>query len=35
GSFSRTQLNQILDLAEAGIQELFVAQRQAISNSVV
>ncbi|NER04871.1 MAG: ribonuclease PH [Okeania sp. SIO3C4] len=35
GSFSRTQLNQILDLAEAGIQELFVAQRQAISNSVI
>ncbi|NET25336.1 ribonuclease PH [Okeania sp. SIO1I7] len=35
GSFSRTQLNQILDLAEAGIQELFVAQRQVISSSVV
>ncbi|GFZ90944.1 ribonuclease PH [Okeania sp. KiyG1] len=34
GSFSRTQLNQILDLAEAGIQELFVAQRQVISCSV-
>ncbi|MDJ0557278.1 MAG: ribonuclease PH [Microcoleaceae cyanobacterium MO_207.B10] len=31
GSFSRTQLNQILDLAEAGIQELFAAQRQIIS----
>ncbi len=31
GSFSRTQLNQILDLAEAGIQELFVAQSQVIS----
>ncbi|NEP79965.1 MAG: hypothetical protein F6K39_18425, partial [Okeania sp. SIO3B3] len=35
GSFSRTQLNQILDLAEAGIQELFVAQGQVISTSVV
>ncbi|NET16834.1 MAG: ribonuclease PH [Okeania sp. SIO1H6] len=34
GSFSRTQLNQIIDLAEAGIQELFVAQRQVISCSV-
>lgn len=34
GSFSRTQLNQILDLAEAGIQELFVAQRQVISYPV-
>ena len=31
GSFSRTQLNQILDLAEAGIEELFEAQRQVIS----
>ncbi|MGK7922005.1 MAG: ribonuclease PH [Trichodesmium sp.] len=30
GSFSRSQLNQILDLAEAGIEELFVAQRQVI-----
>lgn len=28
GSFSRAQLNQILDLAEKGIQELFLAQRQ-------
>lgn len=28
GSFSRAQLNQILDLAETGIQELFTAQRQ-------
>ncbi|MEM1171652.1 MAG: ribonuclease PH [Cyanobacteria bacterium P01_H01_bin.35] len=31
GSFSRTQLNQILDLAQLGIQELFVAQSQVIS----
>ncbi|MCL2926354.1 MAG: ribonuclease PH [Trichodesmium sp. MAG_R04] len=31
GSFSRTQLNQMLDLAEAGIKELLVAQRQVIS----
>lgn len=30
GSFSRSQLNQILDLAEKGIQEIFELQRQAI-----
>jgi ribonuclease PH len=30
GSFSRTQLNQIMDLAEKGIQELLAAQRQAL-----
>jgi ribonuclease PH len=30
GSFSRSQLNQILDLAETGIQELLEAQRQAL-----
>ena len=30
GSFSRNQLNQILDLAEKGIQDLFAAQRQAL-----
>jgi ribonuclease PH len=30
GSFSRSQLNQILDLAEIGIQELLEAQRQAL-----
>ena len=30
GSFSRTQLNQIMDFAEKGIQELLVAQRQAL-----
>lgn len=29
-SFTRSQLNQILDLAEKGIQELMVLQRQAI-----
>ena len=31
GSFSRAQLNQMLDLAEAGIKELWAAQRQVIS----
>ena len=30
GSFSRIQLNQIMDLAEKGIQDLFAAQRQAL-----
>lgn len=30
GSFSRTQLNQMIDFAEKGIQELLVAQRQAL-----
>jgi ribonuclease PH len=30
GSFTRTQLNQLLDVAEKGIQELMVLQRQAI-----
>lgn len=30
GTFSRTQLNQIMDLAEKGIQELLAAQRQAL-----
>ncbi len=30
GTFSRTQLNQILDLAQKGIQELLAAQRQAL-----
>ncbi|MEM9505585.1 MAG: ribonuclease PH, partial [Cyanobacteria bacterium P01_E01_bin.43] len=28
GSFSRSQMNQLLDLAEQGIQDLFVQQRQ-------
>ena len=32
GSFSRTQLNQILDVAEKGIQELLEFQRQALGN---
>jgi len=31
GSFSRTQLNQILDVAQKGIQELFEAQRLALN----
>ncbi|EDX77988.1 ribonuclease PH [Coleofasciculus chthonoplastes PCC 7420] len=30
-SFSRTQLNQLIDLAETGIQELLDAQRHALS----
>lgn len=30
GSFSRTQLNQLLDFAEKGIQQLLIAQREAI-----
>jgi ribonuclease PH len=33
GTFNRTQLNQILDLAEKGIQELLDAQRKALSSS--
>lgn len=33
GSFTRTQMNQILDFAEKGIQELLEAQRQALQNS--
>ncbi|UBF26021.1 ribonuclease PH [Kovacikia minuta CCNUW1] len=32
GSYSRTQLNQILDLAEKGIQELLESQRQVFQN---
>lgn len=32
GSFSRHQLNQILDLAETGIKELVTAQRQALGD---
>jgi ribonuclease PH len=32
GSFSRTQLNQLLDYAEKGIQQLFITQREAISD---
>ena len=34
GSFSRGQLNQILDVAEIGIKELFAAQREAIVQSM-
>ncbi|MBW4656024.1 MAG: ribonuclease PH [Kaiparowitsia implicata GSE-PSE-MK54-09C] len=30
GSFSRSQLNQMLDMAEAGIDELLILQRQAL-----
>lgn len=30
GTYSRTQLNQLLDLAEKGIEELLEAQRQAL-----
>ncbi|HEY9749064.1 MAG TPA: ribonuclease PH [Allocoleopsis sp.] len=30
GAFSRTHLNQMMDLAEKGIQELFEAQRKAL-----
>jgi ribonuclease PH len=32
GSFSRKQLNQLLDLAEQGIGELLIAQREAITD---
>ncbi|MGA7936243.1 MAG: ribonuclease PH [Kovacikia sp.] len=32
GSYNRAQLNQILDLAEKGIQELLESQRQAFHN---
>ncbi|MEM9119308.1 MAG: ribonuclease PH [Cyanobacteria bacterium P01_F01_bin.56] len=32
GSYSRSQLNQLLDLAETGIQELLVQQRQAFDD---
>jgi ribonuclease PH len=34
GTFNRTQLNQILDLAQKGIQELLEAQRQALGSSI-
>ncbi|ACK71437.1 ribonuclease PH [Gloeothece citriformis PCC 7424] len=33
GSFSRLQLNQLLDLAQTGIQELLVAQQNAINST--
>ncbi len=32
GSFNRQQLNKLLDVAEQGIQELLIAQRDAITN---
>jgi ribonuclease PH len=32
GSFSRSQLNQLLDFSEKGIQQLLIAQREAITN---
>jgi ribonuclease PH len=32
GSFNRTQLNQIMDLAETGIKDLLAAQRQALGD---
>lgn len=32
GSFSRQELNQLLDLAESGIKEIFEAQNQALSS---
>ena len=35
GSFSRTQLNQLIDLAEKGIKELQIAQRQALTKEVI
>lgn len=35
GTFSRSQLNQILDLAETGIQELLEAQRQALAGITI
>jgi len=34
GSFSRSQLNQILDVTETGMKEIFAAQRQVINPSV-
>jgi ribonuclease PH len=32
GTYSRTQLNQLLDFAEKGIQQLLIAQREAIAD---
>lgn len=32
GSFSRTQLNSLLDFAQKGIQQLLIAQREVIAN---
>jgi len=33
GSFSRTQLNQLMDVAQKGIQDLLVAQREALQGT--
>jgi ribonuclease PH len=30
GSFSRSQLNALVDLAESGLKEIFAAQRQVL-----
>ena len=30
GSFSRAQLNELVDLAEAGLKEIFAAQRNVL-----
>lgn len=35
GTFSRTQLNQLMDLAEKGIQELLEAQRAALGKAII
>jgi ribonuclease PH len=35
GDFSRAELERMLDLAEAGILELFAAQRAALANAGV
>ena len=32
GSFSRSQLNQLIDMAEAGLQEIFAAQHAVLNN---
>ena len=31
GSYSRTQLNPLIDLAESGLKEIFAAQRAVLS----
>ena len=33
GSFSRTQMNALVDLAEAGLKEIFAAQRAVLGSS--
>jgi ribonuclease PH len=32
GSFSRTQLNGLIDMAEAGLKEIFAAQREVLAS---